>query len=499
MAENLISIEQAKEDLLSCATYLAENIKSREGRAAAIRTVVAYYLDKGDVDAAAALADGLDDPFVRDGLLVRVIGKCIDDDDDDYAFQLVEAIEDPRAQATALESISLKKAAKGDFVKAFEIAEKLEHSSNAFAGIAVSQAVAGERLIAMKTLERVEFFNAKVDGLQEIAFNHLRNDELEKAIEILDKAAFEAEQIEFAEDKIRAMLGIASNFMEAKANDKAIGVLGKVRDIVADLDGVHKDELFVQVAIAFLKAGSVDLSDMTLDMVSDKTQIADCLLGFSNVFLQDEEVEESLEALEEAYAILKSQTEMEIRNSQARFQLFGAIASQFAHLEQLERGLEIAHENPDPEQKSQALMRIAQICALRHNDEMARQTIKGLDEDSQKVSGLIAISDAKNSIDEKEGALKYLLEASEMTDLIPQMIVRSDIEQQVVERFHSYYDLEKTREWVTKNLMTISEIPGDGNKSISLAELSRLFTKFEFELSDTEKATLSNFVRSSEW
>ena len=498
MAENIISIEEAKKDLLSCATYLAEAIKSREARAAAIQTVVTYYLEKGDVDTAAALADGLDDPFVRDGLLVKVIGKCVDIDDEDYAFQLVEAIEEPRAQATALESISLKKAAKGDFVKAVEIAEKLEHSSNAFAGIAVSQTNVGEQLLAMQTLERVDFYNSKVDGLQEIAFNYLRKDELEKGVEMLDKATLEAVHIEFAEDKIRAMLGISSNFMEAKADDKAIEILGKVRDIVANLDGVHKDELFVQVAIGFLKAGSVDLADMTLDLVSDKTQIADCLLGFSHVFLGDKEIEEALEALEEAYAILNSQTEKEIQNSQARFQLFGAIASQFAQLEKIERGIELAHENPNLEQKSQALMRIAQICVLRGKDEMARQTVKGL-EDSQKMSAILAISDAKNSMDETEDALKFLIEASEMLDTIPQMMVRSDIQQEIAERFHAYNDQDSARDLVTKNLLTISEIPGDGNKAISLAELSRLFSKFDFELSATEKETLSSFVQSSEW
>ena len=497
MAEHLILIKEAREDLLSCAVHLAENIQSRESRAAAMEILVAHYLEKGDVDTAAALADAVDDPFVRDGLLVHVVGKCIDKGDDEYAFQLVEAIEEQRTRSTALESISLRKASKGDFIKALEIAEGLEHSSNAFAGIAASQAIAGENITAMQTLERVEFNNAKVDAMQEIAFDHLRKDEFEKASEILEKAVVVTNEIEFTEDKIRAMLQIGLNFIEADQKDKAIKVFGDTREVIANLEGVHKDNLFVQVAIGFLKAGSIDLADRVLDEVTDKTQIADCLAGFSQVFLEEGETEEALEAIEESYAILKSQTETEIRDSRARFRLFGTIATQFAQLEKYERATEIAHENPDLQQKNSALMQIAQVSTLKGNDDFAQQTLKGIPEESQKITALIGVSDAKNTIDQKEDAVVLLNEALSLVKVVPQFISRAEFEQLLAERFHAYGEIKKARDIVSENIQTIREVPGEGNRSLSLAELSRIFDKCDFELTDAERDIISTLVRTS--
>ena len=112
MAEHLISIEEAQEDLLSCAAYLAEGIKSADGHSEAMRAILPYYLAKDNVDLAAEFANSIDDPFMRDRLLTLVAEKCAAIDDDEYAFQLAEAIEDNGAQAQALERIALQKSAK---------------------------------------------------------------------------------------------------------------------------------------------------------------------------------------------------------------------------------------------------------------------------------------------------------------------------------------------------------------------------------------------------
>ena len=76
MAENFISIEEAENNLLSCATFLSEDIKSAEGYAEAMKAIIPHYLERGDVDTAAGLADTVDDPFVRDRLLMSVAEKC---------------------------------------------------------------------------------------------------------------------------------------------------------------------------------------------------------------------------------------------------------------------------------------------------------------------------------------------------------------------------------------------------------------------------------------
>src|SRR5687768_1406149 len=99
MAEHFISREDAENDLLLGAAYLAESIPSGEAHASAIGAVVPKFLATGNVDLAAELANSVDDPFTRDRLLISVAAKCAEIDDDEYALQLVEAIEDPGLQA----------------------------------------------------------------------------------------------------------------------------------------------------------------------------------------------------------------------------------------------------------------------------------------------------------------------------------------------------------------------------------------------------------------
>nr|MDQ3042587.1 hypothetical protein [Acidobacteriota bacterium] len=120
--EHQISIEEAKGNLLACAAFLAENIKSSDGHSEAMKEIIPRYLEKDAVDLSAELADTVSDPFTRDRLLMLVAEKCAAIDDDEYAFQLIEAIEDYGTQAQAREHIALQKSAKGDYAKALEIA-----------------------------------------------------------------------------------------------------------------------------------------------------------------------------------------------------------------------------------------------------------------------------------------------------------------------------------------------------------------------------------------
>ena len=63
MPEHFISRNKAEGDLLSAAAFLAENIKSADGHAEAMKAIVPLYLAKGDVDLAAELANKVGEPF----------------------------------------------------------------------------------------------------------------------------------------------------------------------------------------------------------------------------------------------------------------------------------------------------------------------------------------------------------------------------------------------------------------------------------------------------
>lgn len=498
MAEHLITIEDARADLLACAAFLAENIKSSDGHSEAMSKILPYYLAKNEVDAAAEFANTVDDPFMRDKMLITVAEKCAAIDDDEYALQLVEAIEDYGLQLQGLERLVHQKAAKGEYEKAFEIADQLQHSEFAHAEIAIKQAEAGNEAGAAEIIENIEFPSAKVAAWQSIAANLIAKDENEKAVELLNNASSESLSIEHPEEKIRALIDAANLFIEAKRNDRAIETFDKAKTEAVKLDNTHKDYLLASAALGFFKAGSVDLADRTLDLVADKTQISSVLVGFSREYWSKDEKNEAIEALEEAYAVLKSQHERETRDSRAKFGLFSTISVQFAQYDKSERAFEIAQNNPSETEETSALTQIAQIYALRGKDDLTGQTLKAIREDSDRMFAMIAVSDAKERAEKHEDTLKYLTQAAELAETVPQLSLRSSALNEIALRFIKYGDKDKARDLAHENLEIIEEIRDESIRSVALAELSDVYQAGDFELDEAEKTILYTMIRKAE-
>lgn len=497
MSEHQITIEQAETNLLSCATFLAENIKSSDGHSEAIKEIVPRYLEKSNVDLAADLANSIDDRFTRDRLLMIVAEKCAAIDDDEYAFQLVEAIEDSGRQAQAREYIVLQKAAKGDFAKALEIAVTLEHADYALADIAARQIEKGDETSAFETLERIDFADAKVIALQTIALHELKKGETQRAIQAFEKAVAGADEIELTEEKVRVLVEIGNHFVEAKQNGRAIETFDKAKVSAETIDGVHRDALLTGVALGFLQAGSLELADRTLDLVEDKTQMAAALTGFCRRFWEREEHEEAVETLEEAYAILKSQRDGEIRNSRERYGLWATIAVEFALIEKPERAVEIAQEIPDEKSQTNALAQIAQVCITQNRDELARQSLNSIGDDAQRMFALLGTSDAKNKAGKGEESLIYLREAETLCETVPQLASRSAAYNELAKRFFEYGDPEKARQLLHENLETIAEIRDESSRAVTLAQLGDFYEELKFELNDAEKEILQRLVRQA--
>jgi len=498
MAEHLIFIGDAEQNLLACATFLAESIGSAEGHGEAMSEIIPFYIAKGDVDLAAQLADSVDDPFVRDRLLMNVAEKCAALDDDEYAFQLVESIEDSGTQGMARERIALQKSAKNETEKALEIVENLSHPDDAFADIALHQVMNGDEAGALQTLERIDFPASKATALQNIAVHFQKNENPEKSAEFLESAVEAANDIEYYEEKVRALCDIANHFNESGNRTRAVELFENARIFAERIDGVHRDKLFAAISIGFLRAGNMESADRTLDLVGDKTQIASTLVGFSQIFWNNGEPDEALETLDEAYSILKSQRDNEIRDSKARFALLGAVAVQFARFERTERAIEIAQENIDEMQQLSALSQIAQISAANGNEEMSRQALNAIFEDSTRMFALVGISDAEHNAGEREKALATLNEAATLCETVPQLASRSEAYNAFAVRFQEYGDSEKARAFLHANLETISEIRDETSRSVRLAKLAALYEKFDFALTDEEKAILKEMIRRAE-
>ncbi len=484
----MIDIKEAETDLLACATFLAEKIGSSDGHSEAIKEILPYYLAKKEVDLAAELADAIDDPFVRDQLLVSVAEKCAELGDDDYALQLVESIEESSFQGVALEQISIQNAINTEFEKALKIADSLEHGSNAYAAIAGYQ----EKAEALKTVEKIEFPYVKAHALQTIALNS-------KDINLLEKATEVAQDIEFEEERIRAYLEISYQYIESKRKDKAIEVLDKARQFVETLDSIQRDSFFSQIANGFLKAGSLDLADRALDLVSDKYEMAHALVGFADEFLERGEETDALESLEEAYQILKSQPEKETRNSKAKYNLFGLIAGRFATFGKLERGIEIANENPYDEIRNNALSQIAIICETNLNDDLAQRALGDIDDESERTLAMIGLSDVNRRNQKSEFALKQLKEAYFHLNSVQQISMKSLIFNRLAERFNILGEPETARKICSENLLHLTQILDESHRVKALAELSATFAALEFKLNDSDTEILRTMIRKASW
>ncbi len=494
MSVHFILRGDAEKDLLACAAYVAERVESGDDHSEAIAGVVPYYLERGDVDLAAELANSVDDPFVRDRLLIAVAAKCAENDDDEYARQLIDAIEEPGLQAEGIERLGMVKAGKGQFNAARAIAEEMIHPEFVEASIAVKQATDGDSVAASETISKIGFAGARVTAGNSIAQHNISSDNKEAAIEFLMGSLCDAAEIEHEEEKIRTFVEIGNLFIEAGRNGKAIEAFDKAREPAENLENVHRDALFASISTGFLRAGSQDLADRSLDLVSDKTQLSSGLLGHAKHYWQVDLKDEAAEAIDEAYEVLRSQREIETRNSRERFVLFGSIAAQFAGFGKGERGIEIAEKIEDSEHSMAALTQVAHVLTLQESNNLARQALNAIPDDGQRVFALMGMSDAAKREGRDEQTVAFLNEAAAHVEEIPQLSLRSSALVSIADRAASSEQDDLLENSVTQLFETIVQTKSRLSQSTALVSMAELVKKHDLELSETEHEKLRGIV-----
>ena len=487
MAEHFISREDAENDLLAAASYLAESIPAGEAHAAAISAVVPHYLGDGNVDMAAELANSVDDPFTRDRLLIAVAGKCAEIDDDEYALQLVEAIEDPGLQAQGYEQVGIAKADKSQIEKAGDIAALMIHPDGILIRIARMQSANGDDASALQTISEIEFARDAVTALISIAFEKIRSENLDAAAELLAKAADKTAEIEHDVERIRSYCEIGGLLIEGGQKGRAVEVYETARAEAEELDNVHRDALLAQVAIGFLSAGSVDLADRTLDAVTDKTQIASAVLAFARDHWRKDEKDEAIDVLEEAHEILRSQHENETRDSRSKFLLMGTVATQFAGFGRHERAIEAADSIPDTRQRINALSQICAICIQQNDEPLARATLVMLTDNSDRANALIGMSDAAAELDGElsESLLREAKTAAEDTDLLGP---KAEAVLAIAERHVKAGRTEKARSAISRVFMIVGEMRDEAARVGALARAAEIVEQGQLELTDSDIA-----------
>ena len=487
MAEHFISRADAESDLFSAAVYIGESIRSSDGHAEAMKAIVPTFLDRGDVDMAAELANTVDDPFTRDRLLIRIAEKCADVDDVDYALQLTEAIEDHGMQAEALERIASTRAGMGDVATAAEIAGSMVHPDYVYGSIAVYEAANGNAAGCDAALAKSEFASARVAALQHIASARISNDQRESAVAFIESATKAADDIEHDEERIRALCEIGGLFVQARRNDKAVETYDHAQRLADALTNMHRDYFLVTCALGFLGAGSEELCDRTLDLVRDKTQMASALHALAKHEFDQGDNDGALETLEEAWAIVRSQRDIETRDSRARDNIMGLIASEFAVFGQPERAIEVATQNDDPQTGVAALTRIAQTLLIAGDEGKIQQVIDAIPDDSDRMLALISLSDIRENSGDREAAARLLNEAASMADAIPQLALRASALDAMAERFAAQGDAARSHELALEALEVIGQIRDESSQAVALAALSGTYSRHAFDFGDREK------------
>ena len=493
MSEHFIPRSDAETDLLACATYIAESIEGGEARGEAISAVVPHYLEKGNVDLAAELANTVDDPFTRDQLLIAVVEKCAGLDDDEYAMQIAEAIEEPGFQAQAFERVGLVKAEKGDCEKARQVAGMMPHPDSVLAGIAMRQSTDGDSTSALATIDEIDFSSEAVSALNTIAASKITAGEGEAAAELLEQSLKRAGEIEHDEERIRSICGIGNLFQEAGQNRRAVETFEMARVEAEHVDNVHRDALLAQVALGFLGAGSIELADRTLDAVRDKTQIAAVVLGFARDHWRREEKDEAVEALEESFAILRSQHEFETRDSKSKFGLMGSVAAQFAGFEKTERAIEVAESIEDEGQRSAALATVAAIAAAQGDEFRGRQALDSIPEVSDRMFALIGMSDAV-SITDAVLASDFLNRAERRSNEVAQLGPKVDGLIEIGKRRVRAGEIDGIRSLISRIIEVVATMRSERGIVRTLAQLATFTENAELTLSEADRGKLQSLL-----
>lgn len=499
MKEHITSLAEAEENLAAAATYLTENIGSSDGHAEAMSEIVAHYISQGEVDLAAELADTIKDNFVRDNLLVKIAEKCAADGDDEYAFQLAEAIEEQGLKSAAIERISVQQAIRADFKSALKTAAQLAHPDDALAAIAVRQMINGEETEFRQTFSRIEYPASKIQSLQMTASHFYSQEKGKKASVLLAEAENYLDEIELPEEKIRLMMAIAGQYIEAAQFEQAVEISGKAKTAAEVLQSSHREGFLSTISLDFLRAENLDLADLTLDLIKDKTQIAATLTAFAAEFERQGEKDEALATLAEAHTILKSQKDKEIQDSRSRFSLFSSIAVRFARLGQIERALETALENPVADEHQNALLQIAVVCADQENDDAVQQSIKAIADNEFRAYALINISDVEFKKERKSEAVNLLNEAHNLTENISRPAALTNLLNEIAKRFYEYGETEKAREAAAESFQAFRRILDESHRAVAFLRLAEIYESCKFELNEAERLEISTMLRKAEW
>lgn len=495
MTTRIISEDESYSDLLYAAAFIAERVESVDGMSEAMAEVVPRFLERGEVDLAAALADVTVDPLTRDRLLVAVAEKCIEKRDDEYGLQLVEAVEDVSLGAGALERVALKMIERGDIASALEIAETLGHPDEVFKMAAIHMYTAGEFEKALATGARITVLSSKASlalSLAKVAHENQSSVEFENQIRNTERYATE---IDLGEEAATLLIEAANLCAESGRADLAIVIFEKAREAAEKLSWPHRDNLLGAVAAGLFVSGSVTLADMALDLVTDKAVIARTLVLFAHHMRKSDNLSGATQALDEAFEILRTQKDKEIRDYRANNGAWRALALQYVMADDCAKALAVIEAMPDDETQASAATQCAVVSASRNDIEKSRTFLGRIGDPLSKVLTLVAMTGSLEGEGSGEKVRVLLEECLGLLVEIEQPVALCAVLTDLFHAFAEIGDEVRANQCVDRALRECSSIINLSNRSVVLARLSSKLETKRRSLSPSDIAVLEMSLR----
>lgn len=422
MTDYLIDDELAEEDVLACATRVAETIKNLEGHGEAMSAMAARYADAGQLDFAIALVATIEDPFIKDRALAELAVKAMDAGAGDEARQLLKSVEDPGFSASAVAQISIKLAEAGHYDAAVAMASELDDASYTLAEIAVHCADGGHYDQASEIIRNIEYAPAAVWALTELAARQLSAGQGAQAAESLSEARALAQTIELAKDRASLLVETAVKYMDAGEPDEAREVLTEASRLAGSIEiTVIRESTLAQVCNGYARIGETESALALVAEIEDSFQTASALTGIASEQLRAGRQDEALNLLSRALqTVLDEEFYDESNYPASRYRALAEISALYTAAAQYDRAIQTAQLIEADKERNEAFARIVTDLIRSKANDAALRIARLIEDAYLKTVALTNIAGAirKEGEPEEEHALSLLSEAERVTEQI---------------------------------------------------------------------------------
>lgn len=418
MTDYLIDDELAEEDLLACATRVAETIDNLEGHAEAMSQMAARYADAGQLDFAGALIETIGDPYIKDDALASIAVKASEAGMGETALQLLRSVEDPSFRASATAKVAIKQAEAGNYDTAIETAGRMDDDSSTMAEIAVKCAEGGQHDKAFEIIQTIEYVPSAVWALTELAAREIKAEEYAEASEVLAQAKELAHSIELTKDRASMLIEVAAKYADAGDSEQAAEILLEASHLAETIEITSlRESAQAQVSLGYAHIGDERRALQAVAEIDDAFQAAAALTSIASEHLNAGRQDEALQLLSRALQRAVDEEFYDESNYPAtKYRALTDIAVQYAAAASYERAAQTAQMIEGDKERDNALMSIVQYLIRTEAYEAALPLARLMEDAYLKTIAFTETAGSLLKTGQQEQSLSLLSEASRVAD-----------------------------------------------------------------------------------